>query len=64
MVEIEGMNKWYAYDHVNGELHVKRYFDQGDIDEARKSDFVARVDGPFEARDRDHAIEIAMKRGF
>ena len=56
------MNKWYAYLHTNGTVHVKRFFDMGDIDEAGVSPFVANVTSqPFEARDREHAMELAKE---
>ena len=51
------MLKWYAYKHVNGELHLKRYWnDYGDIIEARESPFVAEVTEPFDADTRELAI--------
>jgi hypothetical protein len=51
--------EWYGYLHVNGTLHLKRYFgDRGDIDEAIESDFVSLVKGPFEAETREEAIKI------
>lgn len=56
------MNQWFAYRHVNGETQVKRYFDPRDIEDARKSDFVDTVVGPFDAEDRTHALQIAGDR--
>jgi len=53
---------WYGYLHVNGTIHVKRFFDYGDIHEAESSDFVVRVVGPFDAGSRDEAMEIVRKR--
>jgi len=58
----EEMNEWYAYTHIEGGVNVKRYFDRGDIKEAGESDFVVSVVGPFKARDRAHAMEIAEGR--
>jgi len=52
---------WYAYRHELGSIHVKRYFDVRDIRETRESDFVRRVEGPFEADTRDEALVIAVK---
>ena len=54
--------KWWAYEHMEGTVHVKRYFDRRDMQEAMESDFVLCVTGPFPATDRDDAIEIAKKR--
>ncbi len=57
------MEKWWGYIHVNSQLMVKRYFDQKDIDEANESPFVERAFGPFEADDRDMAIDL-LKRAL
>ena len=55
--------EWYAYLHENDTVHVKRYMgDHGDIVEARSSPFVQRVTGPFEAKNRVTAIDIAKAR--
>ena len=40
--------KFWGYKLGNGELKTRRYFDQGDIDEARESPFVDSVCEPFE----------------
>lgn len=54
--------KWYAYVHVNGTLHVKRYFgDYGDIQEAIDSPFVSRGTGPFSADHRGEAVAKAAE---
>ncbi len=51
------MLKWYAYQHVNGQFFLKRYWDDyGDITEARESDFVTQVTEPFEAESRELAV--------
>ena len=56
------MQEWYGYLHVQGSVHLRRYFgDQGDIDEAIESDFVAAVKGPFEAESRTAALKILME---
>lgn len=44
---------WYAYKHVNGEIHAKRFFSDEDIKEARESDFVSEVMGPIEGTRED-----------
>ena len=48
---------WYGYKHTDGSVHTKRYFSHGDIEEARESDFVAHVVGPFEADNRESAVK-------
>lgn len=58
-------NQWWGYLHTSGSLHVKRYFDRRDIDEALESPFVDTVIGPFDAADRNEAIstlEIELKK--
>lgn len=52
------MNKWWGYIHDNNSILVKRFFDSRDIQEANESDFVRRTFGPFDARDREHALDI------
>ncbi len=54
--------EWYAYQHVGGAIITKRYYDSVDIKEARKSDFVSKVTGPFEAKNKDVAADIANAR--
>jgi hypothetical protein len=58
------MQDYYAYLHVNGTTHVKRYrpeLQRGDIDEAVESDFVVKVVGPFMAIDRKQATQKAKE---
>lgn len=52
------MIKWWAYVHVNGTFHVKRFFSYDDIAEANESSFVAQVYGPIEADSREKAVEV------
>lgn len=53
---------WYAYKHVNGGIHVKRFFDDGDLKELRESDFVKDFTAvPFYAMSHEHAMEIAKE---
>ena len=55
--------EWYAYLHVEGTVHTKRFLgDMGDIREAQLSPFVSRVTGPFEAKNKDIADDIAKAR--
>ncbi|KKN19287.1 hypothetical protein LCGC14_0947160 [marine sediment metagenome] len=57
------MLEWYAYKHVNGTLHLKRYLgDYGDVEEAINSSFVDRVYGPFEAKNQHKARRIMKER--
>lgn len=53
--------QWWGYVHTQGTLQAKRYFDQGDIDEARSSPFCAQVFGPFPASGRDEALSTVQK---
>lgn len=55
-------NLWWAYLYVNGSVQVKRYFNDGDIAEARESPFCDIVIGAFPAIDRDDATELAIKQ--
>lgn len=58
------MNKWWGYQHVNGSLQVKRFFDARDLVDAMDSDFVVKVIQVFDATDRADALEkLAAKLG-
>lgn len=48
---------WWGYKHTSGTYQVKRYFTPLDIEEAIESPFCAEVVGPFDATDRDDALE-------
>lgn len=50
--------EWYGYKHISGTYQAKRYFSFNDILEARSSPFVKAVTGVFEAKDREHALQI------
>ena len=52
---------WYAYKHVNGHVHVKRYGDDGDLEECRSSSFVKRILPPYGAINREEAMRIARE---
>ena len=54
-------NQWWGYLHTNGNVEVKRFFDQQDIVEANMSDFVEYTFGPFDADSREEAIAITTK---
>ena len=49
---------WWGYRHVDGGLHAKRFFDQGDIDEATSSPFVKQVVGPFDCNGREECLAL------
>lgn len=53
---------WWGYLHVNGGLHLKRYFGREDIRQATESPFVDEAYGPFEADTRDEAELILHQR--
>lgn len=53
---------WWGYRHTSGTLHVKRYFDKLDIEEARNSPFCDIVIEPYQATDRDDAITILKSK--
>jgi hypothetical protein len=55
------MSKWWGYLHTEGTLHVKRCFDQRDIDEEYKSPFVSMVAGPWECKNREEALKKLKK---
>jgi uncharacterized protein (DUF2249 family) len=55
------MAQWWAYKHKNGEIKVKHYRSEDDMDEALDSDFVDDVTGPFDAETVEEANEIAKK---
>lgn len=51
---------WWGYLHTSGSIHIKRYFDDGDLVEARQSPFVLRLVGPVKAASREDA-EFILK---
>lgn len=53
--------KWWGYLHVEGTLHVKRYFDLQDLDEADESPFVELFAGPWECSGKEEALEKLRK---
>jgi len=46
---------WWGYLHNSGTIHTKRFFSQGDIDEAKASPFVNEVFGPWEVENKAEA---------
>ena len=51
-------NLWWGYLHVEGTIQAKRYFDRLDLEEAGESPFVKSYFGPFEAENREEALNI------
>lgn len=45
--------QWWAYRHVDGGIHPKRYFGPEDLKEAKESPFVEEVRGPIEGTRED-----------
>jgi hypothetical protein len=58
---MSGQIQWWAYLHTNESVHVKRYYNKADLEEALESDFVKDVFGPFEAETRNVASVIAAE---
>lgn len=54
--------QWWGYQHVNGSLHIKRFFSVLDIADARESPFCRAVYGPFDAESHIEAREILVAR--
>lgn len=54
---------WWGYQHITGKFQAKRYFSQEDVEDAKKSDFVSEVYGPFEAVDREDALCKVIRMG-
>ena len=50
--------KWWGYKHTSGTYQAKPYYEPLDIQEAEESPFCEKVYGPFDASDRDEALEI------
>ena len=54
--------KWWGYLHMNGTIHVKRYFSQEDLIDAYESEFVHTVFQLFLAENREEAINIVKEK--
>lgn len=48
---------WWGYLHTSGTLQAKPYREPLDIQEAKESPFCKQVVGPFEAANRDEALQ-------
>jgi hypothetical protein len=59
---METNNLWWGYKHTSGTIQAKRYFDKRDIEEAEESPFCDIIIHPFEAKDRDEAIQIINEK--
>lgn len=55
------MMKWWGYRHIQGSVHLKRFYDQADVDEAYESDFVDDVCDPFDAPSRETASNVVSE---
>jgi hypothetical protein len=57
--------QYWGYVHINGNLIIKRYFDQRDVEDAKVSEFVYKVIPPFYARSKEeaekHCINLVLK---
>ena len=53
--------KFYAYRHTNGTMHLKRYIGPDDLSEATQSIHVVKVTDAFEAESVDHARKIGTQ---
>lgn len=60
--KMEEKNLWWGYKHISGSFQVKRYFDNRDTKEAEESPFCEQVVYPFEASDREEALEYIKKQ--
>jgi hypothetical protein len=56
------MKQWWAYKHKNGEIKVKPYKNEEQMDDATESDFVEDIVGPFDAETFEKAGEIAKEK--
>lgn len=53
---------WWGYKHISGSFQAKRYFDREDTDEAEESPMIDKVIYPFEAENREDALEYIKKQ--
>ena len=54
---------WWGYQHTeSNEILIKRYINSRDLDEAEESDFVGIMYGPYEANNREEALDIFKKK--
>ena len=54
------MLEWWAYKHINGSIHIKRYLgDPLDLQEAGESPFVYIYTDVFTAINADEALKLA-----
>jgi len=61
VAETTKKNLWWGYKHVSGTYQAKRYFEPLDITEAIESPMCEIVTQPFEAENREDAIEKVKK---
>ena len=53
---------WWGYLHINGTIHLKRYFSKLDIQDAKMSSFVKYTVQPFEADNREKALKLLINK--
>jgi hypothetical protein len=56
------LNSWWGYLHENGTVNAKRFFSQGDLDEASESPFVVHIVERFYAKNRDYALGVIIEK--
>ena len=49
---------FWGYLHISGTLHLKRYFNKRDIEEAKESPFAQAIVQPFFASSQEEAMSI------
>lgn len=60
------MISWWAYEHINGGYHFKRYFSTEDLTDAIESPFVKKTFGPWDVQSREEAeqkLKAILKKG-
>lgn len=53
---------WWGYKHLAGTYQAKRYFGGDDILNANESPFCEVILGPFQAKNREEALDIVKER--
>jgi hypothetical protein len=53
---------WWGYVHENGSIHVKRYFNIGQLMDAEESDFVKRIVYPFKSINKQEATLVIFNK--
>jgi hypothetical protein len=53
--------EWWGYIHIDGTLHIKRYYTQTQILDALESDFVKFISGRVYAKDKAEATKLIQE---